>query len=125
MAGICAIVAILALGLFSLFSILHVAMQLQRRVIWISFQRNVFLKVVAAAVATLANFLAVVLGAIEFSYSGRSNFLQYKIGVCYYLQIFLIFVNILLVILSYMSYKRSRKYPINLVPKRANDYIYE
>ena len=95
--------------------------------------------------AVLSNVVAVVFGGIEFSVSGRTNFLQYKIGVCYYLlvsqifpdqqlplnkyfflQIFLIFVNMLLVILSYLSYKRARKFPLNLVPKgRANGYIYE
>ena len=35
--------------------------------------------------AVLSNVGAVVFGGIEFSVSGRTNFLQYKIGVCYYL----------------------------------------
>jgi hypothetical protein len=36
---------------FSLFAILHVAMQLQRKEIMVSFGRAIFLKVVAASVA--------------------------------------------------------------------------
>jgi hypothetical protein len=41
----------------------------------------------------------------------------------YYLQIFLIFVNILLVILSYMTYRKARRHPLNIVPKgRAGTY---
>jgi len=124
--GICAIVTVGALSFFCLFAILHVAMQLQRRVIWISFQTDLFLKLVSSAIAVLSNIGAVIFGGIEFSISGRTNFLQYKIGVCYYLLIFLIFVNLLLVILSYLSYKRARRYPLNLVPKgRANDYVYD
>ena len=55
MAGICGVATILALGLFSLFSILHVAMQLQRKEIWISFKRDVFAKLVTASLA--GNFL--------------------------------------------------------------------
>lgn len=125
-AGICAIACIIALAFFCLFSILHVAMQLQRREIWVSFQKDVFFKLVFASLAVLANFGATIFGGIEFSLSGRHNALQYRIGVCYYLQIFLIFVNILLVILSYMSYTRARRYPIHLVPKgRASNYAYD
>jgi len=124
--GICGIAAVLALAFFSLFSILHVAMQLQRREIWISFERAVFLKLVTSVLAVLANLGAVIFGAIEFSLSGRNNYLQYEIGICYFLQIFLIFVHILLVILSYLSYRRARRYPINLVPKgRDNGYVYD
>lgn len=50
-AGICAVVAVLSLAVFSLFAVLHVAMQLQRREIWVGFGTAVFLKVIAAAVA--------------------------------------------------------------------------
>ena len=50
-AGISAIVTVVCLGFFSLFAILHVAMQLQRKEIMVSFGRAIFLKVVAAAVA--------------------------------------------------------------------------
>ena len=41
--------------------------------------------------AVLSNVVAVVFGGIEFSVSGRTNFLQYKIGVCYYLLVSQIF----------------------------------
>ena len=57
MAGICGVATILALGLFSLFSILHVAMQLQRKEIWISFKRDVFAKLVTASLA--GNFILI------------------------------------------------------------------
>ena len=50
-AGISAIGTVVCLGFFSLFAILHVAMQLQRKEIMLSFQRAIFLKVVSAAVA--------------------------------------------------------------------------
>ena len=54
--GICAIVTVGALGLFCLFAILHVAMQLQRRVIWISFQTDLFLKLVSSAIAGMFDY---------------------------------------------------------------------
>ena len=50
-AGICAIGTVLALSAFVLFSILHVSMQLQRREIWISFKRNIFMKLIMSAIA--------------------------------------------------------------------------
>jgi hypothetical protein len=54
-AGISAIGTVVCLGFFSLFAILHVAMQLQRKEIMLSFQRAIFLKVVSAAVAGKKN----------------------------------------------------------------------
>ena len=50
-AGISAIATVVCLSFFSLFAILHVAMQLQRKEIMVSFARAIFLKVVSAAVA--------------------------------------------------------------------------
>jgi len=126
-AGICGVATILALGLFSLFSILHVAMQLQRKEIWISFKRDVFAKLVTASLAVLANFGAVIFGAVELSIAGRNKPIAYKIGVCYYLQIFLIFVNALLVILSFLSNKRANKLPLHIVsrPGRPSENSYD
>lgn len=117
LAGICGIASILALGLFSLFAILHVAMQLQRKEIWISFKRDLFAKLVSASLAVLTNIGAVVFGAIEFGVAARNKPITYKIGVCYYLQIFLIFVNALLVILSWLSYKKVNRFPLNIVSR--------
>ena len=51
MAGICGVATILMLGLFSVFSILQVAMQLQRKEIGISYKRDVFAKLVTGSLA--------------------------------------------------------------------------
>jgi len=116
-AGICGLASIMALGLFSLFAILHVAMQLQRKEIWISFKRNLFAKLITASLAVLTNIGAVVFGAINFGVAARNKPISYKIGVCFYLQIFLIFVNALLVILSWLSHKKVNKYPLHIVSR--------
>ena len=50
-AGICAVIGVVSLAAFSLFAVLHVAMQLQRREIMVKFNTAVFVKVIAAAVA--------------------------------------------------------------------------
>ncbi len=50
-AGVCALVSVAALAAFSLFAILHVAMQLQRREICVAFSTAVFLKVLTSSVA--------------------------------------------------------------------------
>jgi len=126
-AGICGVATILMLGLFSVFSILQVAMQLQRKEIGISYKRDVFAKLVTGSLAVLANFGAVVFGAIELSISGRNKPIKYNMGICYYLQIFLIFVNILLVILSYLSHKRANKHPLHIVSRvgRSSENSYD
>ncbi len=49
--GISAIGSVVCLGFFSLFAILHVAMQLQRKEIMVSYPRAIFLKGVTASVA--------------------------------------------------------------------------
>ena len=86
-AGVCAIVTILALFAFCIFSVLHVAMQLQRREIWISFNKDVFLKLISSSIAVLSNLGAVIFGGVEFGLSSRGNALSYQISVCYYLQV--------------------------------------
>jgi len=123
-AGICAIGTVLALSAFVLFSILHVSMQLQRREIWISFKRNIFMKLIMSAIAVVTTLAAVIFGGIEFGVANTGH-LGKQIGVCYYIQIFLIFINLLLCILSYVSYKNSQRYPLNLVPQRAANYAYD
>ena len=49
--GVCAVIAVAALAFFCLFAILHVAMQIQRREICVTFSWAVFLKVAMAAIA--------------------------------------------------------------------------
>lgn len=114
-AGISAIITVVCLGLFSLFAILHVAMQLQRKEIMVSYPRSIFLKGVTASIGVLTCLASVILGALEFTIGARNAPFNVKMGVCYYLQIVLIFVSVLLVILSYYSYKKFRKNP-NLLP---------
>ena len=50
-AGVCAVCSVIALAAFCLFSVLHVAIQLQRREIMVTFPRAVFLKLITASVA--------------------------------------------------------------------------
>ncbi|XP_059079809.1 uncharacterized protein LOC131877968 isoform X2 [Tigriopus californicus] len=116
-AGLSAVFAILTLVLFCVFALLHVAMQIQRTEICISFKRALFLKFVTSCVAVVATIFAVGLGAVQFSTGGRSSALRNSIGICYYLQIILVFVNILLAVMSYLSYRKAGKHPLNIVSK--------
>ena len=50
-AGACSLLVVFSLSGLAFFSILHVAMQLQRRIICVSYQRAVFLKVLFSSVA--------------------------------------------------------------------------
>ena len=87
-AGVCAILAVVALAVLSLFSCLHVSMQLQRTEIWVRFTTAVFLKLVSAGVAVLAVIVSVVLAAIHFNYGGRNSGLKYSMGICFYVQVY-------------------------------------
>lgn len=121
--GVCAIVTVIAVALFSIFAILQVAMQLQRREIGCKYSTAVLMKLICAAVSVVSTLAAVILGGVDFAFSGRNNPWQISMGVCYYLQIVLIFVNILLVIMSFWSYRKAHKHPLHIVPKsRASNY---
>ena len=50
-AGACSLLVVFALAGLAFFSVLHVAMQLQRREIFVKFQTAVFLKVMFASIA--------------------------------------------------------------------------
>lgn len=117
-AGACSILVVFSLSGLAFFSILHVAMRLQRTEICVSFARAGFLKVVFSAVAALGSLLACIFGGVEFEVLGREARFSIDIGVCYYLQIILIFVNILFLIVCYITYKKDRRNPPLMVPKQ-------
>ena len=76
----------------ALFSVLHVAMQLQRREIMVSFQRAVFLKLVLASVSAVVSILAATFGGLEFRLHTRTSSLKLVMGVCFYLQVLIQFL---------------------------------
>jgi len=117
-AGACSLLVVFSLSGLAFFSVLHVAMQLQRREHIVSFQRAVFLKVVFSSVAALGSVLACIFGGIEFEVLGREARYSITIGVCFYLQIILIFVNTLFIIVCYISLKKAKRHPPAMVPKR-------
>ena len=86
-AGICALIAVICLALFCGCAVLHVAMQLQRREIFIKYSRAVFLKLLLASIAVVFTVGAVILGAVHFAVGGRTSGLAYDTGICYYLQV--------------------------------------
>jgi hypothetical protein len=116
-AGACSLLVVFSLSGLAFFSVLHVAMQLQRREHIVSFQRAVFLKVVFSSVAALGSVLACIFGGIEFEVLGREARYSITIGVCFYLQIILIFVNTLFIIVCYISLKKAKRHPPAMVPK--------
>merc|ERR1719210_1229540 len=101
-AGALSIILVISLAGVALFSVLHVAMQLQRREIMVTFQRAVFLKLVLSCVSALVSVLAAVFGGLEFRLHTRTSSLRLDMGVCFYLQIVLIFVDLILIFLSYL-----------------------
>ena len=78
---------VISLAGVALVSVLHVAMQLQRREIMVTFQRAVFLKLVLSCVSALVSVLAAVFGGLEFRLHTRTSSLRLDMGVCFYLQV--------------------------------------
>ncbi|XP_040568240.1 uncharacterized protein [Lepeophtheirus salmonis] len=107
-AGIVAICTVVAIGVFVLFSILHVAMQLQRKSIWLKDIRTaLFIKLVSSSIAVIGCVVAIGLSSWEFEIAKRKNTTYVQYGICYYFQIVLIILNILLVALSFFTYRKG------------------
>jgi len=106
-AGICGIVAVVSMGLFCIFSGLHCAMQVNNKHIGLKYKKNVFLAFISAIVADMATVAAVAIAAPQFT-SRRQEY-RSELGACYYIEIVLIVFNLLLAVLSYLSYRKARK----------------
>ncbi|CAB4054804.1 unnamed protein product [Lepeophtheirus salmonis] len=73
-AGIVAICTVVAIGVFVLFSILHVAMQLQRKSIWLKDIRTaLFIKLVSSSIAVIGCVVAIGLSSWEFEIAKRKK----------------------------------------------------
>merc|ERR1719350_2073925 len=75
--------------------------------IGLKYKKNVFLAFISAMVADMATIAAVAIAAPQFT-SRRQEY-RSELGACYYIEIVLIVFNLLLVILSYLSYRKARK----------------
>lgn len=106
-AGVCGIVAVLCMALFCVFSGLHCAMQINNKHIGLKYKKNVFLAFMSALVADISTIAAVGIAAPQFT-SRRQEY-RSELGACYYIEIVLVVFNLLLAILSYLSYKKARK----------------
>jgi len=106
-AGICGIVATVAMALFCLFSGLHCAMQINNRHIGLNYKKNVFVAFMTAVIADMATIAAVAIAAPQFT-SRKQQYVT-ELGACYYIEIVLIVFNLLLAVLSYLSYRKARK----------------
>ena len=122
-AGVCGIVGVVSMALFCVFSGLHCAMQINNKHIGLKYKKNVFLAFISALVAgesfssiitslttsitDMSTIAAVGIAAPQFT-SRRQEY-RSELGACYYIEIVLVVFNLLLAILSYLSYKKARK----------------
>jgi len=106
-AGICGVVAVISTALFCLFSGLHCAMQVNNKHIGLKYKKNVFLAFLSAIIADMATVAAVGIAAPQFT-SRRQEY-RSELGACFYIEIVLIVFNLLLAVLSFLSYRKARK----------------
>ena len=131
-----------SIAMFTLFAGLHCAMIINNKNIIIKFSTNVFLSFLSAVVAgnftlignkhkedihykvlltyhfsAIATLAAVLISIPQFML--RRQQYHTEPGACYYIEIALIFVNIGLTVVSYISYNKARK---TNFPKQRNPY---
>lgn len=116
-AGVCSLVQVGGTALFVLFAGLHCAMQINNKKIILKFSTNVFLAFLSAGVSAIATLLAVLISIPQFLLR-KQEFLT-EPGACYYIEIALIFINILLTVVSYLSYAKAKK---TNFPRQRNPY---
>jgi len=117
--GICAVVATASIAFFCLFAGLHCMMQVNNKKICISYKKNILFALITAIIADIATVGAVAISAPQFS-SSQQSFVS-QMGPCFYIEICLILFNLLLVVLSYVSYKKALK--TNFPVSRGQAYV--
>jgi len=125
--GICAIVAVAATALFVIFSGLHCAMLTSNKHIMFKFNKNIFFALISIVLADIGGLLAVILGGLQFFIHGNGNQYDASMGPCYILQIVMLLLNVLLVILSFVAYKKAKRltFPLPRAPYQITADRYE
>merc|ERR1719419_1903966 len=115
--GVCAIVQVASTALLSIFSGLHCAMIINNKNIIIKYSTNIFLSFLSAVVAAIATLAACLITIPQFMLR-KGEYLTQP-GASYYIEVCLIFINILLTVVTYLSYAKARK---TTFPKQRNPY---
>ena len=115
--GVCALVQVGSIAMFTMFAGLHCAMQINNKNIMIKYSTNVFLAFLSAVVAAIATIAAVLISIPQFLL--RKQEFTTEPGACYYIEVALVFINILLSVVSYLSYAKARK---TNFPRQRNPY---
>merc|ERR1719220_1987019 len=103
---------------------LHCAMQINNKRICLKYRVNIFLAFLCAIIAEIATVVAVLISIPQFTI--RKQQFVTELGACYYIEICLIFLNLLLTVMSYLSHKKARKsnFPIQRNPYEINTINY-
>jgi len=115
--GVCALVQVGSIAMFTMLAGLHCAMQINNKNIMIKYSTNVFLAFLSAVVAAIATIAAVLISIPQFLL--RKQEFTTEPGACYYIEVALVFINILLSVVSYLSYAKARK---TNFPRQRNPY---
>merc|ERR1719419_1480095 len=118
--GVCAIVQVASTALLSIFSGLHCAMIINNKNIIIKYSTNIFLSFLSAVVAGMNVNPSTSSNQFESEppqFMLRKGEYLTQPGASYYIEVCLIFINILLTVVTYLSYAKARK---TTFPKQRN-----
>ena len=105
-AGGCSILNAFCICGFLIFIVLQIGIKTQKRASCVNYDTIIFLELLISSLASFFSLLSCIFGGVEFAFNENHN--HFSIGICYYLQIAVFFLDIMIIIGCFIHYEEMK-----------------
>ena len=105
-AGGCSILNAFCICGLLIFIVLQIGMKTQKRASCVSYDTSIFLELFVSSIASVFSLLSCIFGGVEFALN--ENHIHFSIGICYYLQIAVFFLDLMIIIGCFIHYEEMK-----------------
>lgn len=105
-AGGCSILNAFCICGLLIFIVLQIGIKTQKRTSCVNYDTSIFLELLISSLALFFSLLSCIFGGLEFALNENHN--HFSIGICYYLQIAVFFLDIMIIIGCFIHYEEMK-----------------
>ena len=105
-AGGCSILNAFCICGLLIFIVLQIGIKTQKRTSCVRYDASIFLALLFSSIASVFSLLSCVFGGVEFAFNENHN--HFSIGICYYLQIAVFFLGLMIIIGCFIHYEEMK-----------------
>ena len=105
-AGGCSILNAFCICGLLIFIVLRIGIMTQKRISCVRYDASIFLALLFSSIASVFSLLSCIFGGVEFAFNEKHN--HFSIGICYYLQIAVFFLDLMIIIGCFIHYEEMK-----------------